>query len=178
LEDDTMRRTVWLLWAWLAGCSSSTPALREDDTSSKVLAELESLPIGLEVVHTPGSVGSPKGPNQEDWPYRWRFRTELRAIDRPITITRFGILAWDGSKWFLPPDQRQYNAGILDQATFTEWYRCTDATIQPGQPAVDPENWAGSYARAPFRQKWFFIGEDTQGQRLKGEGVVDLITGD
>lgn len=123
-------------------------------------------------------MGSPVGPASKGWPYRWIFRTEVRAIDRPLTIARFGICAWDGKQWILPPDNRRYNAGVLDGETFIEWYACPGARIEPGKPAIDPQNWAGSYTRTSFRQKWFFIGEDDRGKRYKGEGIVELIASD
>jgi hypothetical protein len=118
-----MRRrfTTWLttLMSGLVGCSgctssSTTPPI----SSSAVLAELESLPVGLEVIHSPGRVRSPVGPDPNGWPYRWIFRTEVRAIDRPLTITHFGICAWEGGQWILPSDNRRYNAGVLDQIKF------------------------------------------------------------
>jgi len=174
---ETMKRFILALLAWIAGCSGgNNPSQRQGDSEPGVLSELESLPVGLEVVRSPARVGSPEGPNQEDWPYRWHFRTEVRAINRPLTITKFGILAWDGAKWILPPDQRHYNTGIGKQKDFVEWYHCPGGIVRPGRPAVDPENWAGANARKPFRQKWFFIGVDAQGKRYKGEGVVELLT--
>jgi hypothetical protein len=173
-----MKRVLLMLFASVAGCSDGRDPPRGGQPRSEVLTELDSLPVGLEIIHEPAQVGKPEGPNSDDWPYRWRFRTEVRAIDRPLTITHFGIIAWDGSQWVLPPDQRHYNSGVLEKGTFAEWYHCPDATVRPGGPAVDPENWAGAYARAPFRQKWFFIGEDSQGQRFKGEGIVTFVTED
>jgi len=154
------------LLAMLVGCS-------REDTS--VLAELEAIPKGLEVVHSPDVVENPVGPNPSpDWKYRWIFRTEVRAIDKPLTITKFGILAWDGSRWILPPDQTSYNTGVLDAKTFIEWYQCPNAIVSPGRPAIDPQNWAGSHSRQSFKQKWFFIGVDANGKSYKGEGVVEL----
>jgi hypothetical protein len=132
----------------------------------------------MEVIHSPSKVRSPVGPNAEGWPYRWPFRTEVRAIDRPLTIVKFGICAWDGTRWVLPPNTRRYNAGILSQSQFKDWYSCPGARIEPGKSAIDPENWAGSHTRTSFRQKWFFIAVDGQGKRYKGEGVVELLEDD
>jgi hypothetical protein len=167
-----MRRWFTALMAGMVGCSGVT---RSSPPGSALLAELESLPVGLEVIHSPGQVRSPVGPAPEGWPYQWHFRTEVRAIDRPLTIVQFGICAWDGRQWILPLDNRRYNAGVMDQKAFKEWYSCPGARIEPGKPAVDPENWAGSRTRASFRQKWFFVGKDDQGKRYKGEAVVELL---
>ncbi|WP_425398083.1 hypothetical protein [Aeoliella sp.] len=139
-----------------------------------MLEELETLPIGLQVTHTPTQVGGPTGPNHDPtaWKYKWVFKTEVAALDRPITIEQFGILAWDGKCWILPPNQRRYNCGILDQGTFAEWYSCPDGEIAPGTAAVDPQNWAGSDELADFQQKWFFVGVDSSGKKYKGEAIV------
>jgi hypothetical protein len=163
----------------LNGCSRVTDASKSKlSADSAVLAELESLPVGLEVIHSPTRVRSPVGPDSKGWPYRWNFRTEVRAIDRPLTIVKFGIIAWDGTRWVLPLNNCRYNAGIGDQTKFKEWYTCPSARIEPGKPAIDPENWAGSSTRTSFRQKWFFIADDDHGKRYKGEAVVELLEGD
>lgn len=136
----------------------------------------ESLPIGLEVVHTPAEVDDVKGPNPDpnDWKYRWTFRTEVRATNKPLRITRFGILAWDGTRWVLDAAQSQYNSGVLGPTEFIEWYACPDASVKPGRPCVDSQNWAGSRTLSEFKQKWFYVGVDADGTSHKGEGVVTL----
>ena len=154
----------------LTGCSTSTSR-----DGSAVLADLESLPVGMEVIHSPSKVRSPVGPDAEGWTYQWFFKTEVRAIDRPLKIVKFGICAWDGAKWILPSDNQRYNAGIGGQTEFKEWYSCPSARIEPGKPAIDAENWAGSHTRTPFRQKWFFVAADDNGKRFKGEAVVELL---
>jgi hypothetical protein len=182
-DGQKMRRwfTIGLttLISGVVGCLGTTSTSTSTSRSgSAVLAELESLPVGLEVIHSPNPVSSPVGPDPKGWPYRWIFRTEVRAIDRPLTIIQFGICAWDGEQWILPSNTGRYNAGLLDQRTFMQWYACPSARIEPGKPAVDPENWAGSHARHSFRQRWFFVGRDDQGKRYKGEAVVELLDSD
>jgi hypothetical protein len=156
-----MRRWFTILVASMVGCSGVTGSSTSSSRAgSALLAELETLPVGLEVVHSPESVRSPVGPDPNGWPYRWLFQTEVRAISRLLTIVQFGICAWDGKEWILPATNRRYNAGILDKKAFMEWYACPSGRIEPGKPAIDRQNWAGSYTRTSFRQKWFFIGED------------------
>jgi hypothetical protein len=176
-----MRRyfSTWFptLLSGVVGCTWVT-STSWPKSGSAVLAELQSLPLGLEVIHTPSVVPSPVGPQPKGWPYRWTFRTEVRAIDRPLTIVQFGICAWDGRQWILPSDNRRYNAGVLDKRKFMDWYACPSARIEPGKPAVDPQNWAGNNTRTSFRQRWFFVGQDDQGKRYKGEAVVELLDSD
>jgi hypothetical protein len=173
-----MRRWFTTLLAGALVCSAATGCSTSSSRpGSALLAELESLPVGLKVIHSPDRVGSPIGPNTNGWPYRWRFRSEVHAIDRPLTIVQFGSCVWDGKQWNLPADTRRSDAGVLDGKLFKEWYACPSGRIEPGKPAIDPENWAGSYTRTSFRQKWFFIGADDQGKRYKGEAVVELLAG-
>jgi hypothetical protein len=132
----------------------------------------------MEVIHSPSKVRSPVGPNSKGWAYQWHFRTEVRAIDRSLTVEKFGICAWDGAKWILPSNTRRYNAGILGQTEFKAWYSCPSARIEPGKSAIDAENWAGSHTRGSFRQKWFYIAANKDGKRFKGEAVVELLDDD
>jgi hypothetical protein len=167
-----MRYVVVALLICFAGCGSRSPTA--PPARSGFLAEIDALPVGLEVIHTPARV-SKRVDAGGGWPYRWTFQTEVRAVERPLTITRFAIVAWDGEAWVLPSDQRRYNCGLLDQKTFSEWYNCPDARIEPGKPAIDAGNWAGSRALAPFKQKWVFIGVAADGKEYKGEGVVEFV---
>jgi hypothetical protein len=100
-----MRRLFLLLMGCLAGCNdepagggAASSGGSGPTTRPALLAELESLPIGLHVTHAPAEVRDPSGPNTDarDWKYRWIFKTEVSAIAQPLTVTQFGILAWDG----------------------------------------------------------------------------------
>ena len=97
-------------------------------------------------------------------------------ISKDITITQFGIIAWDGKNWVLPSNQIEYNSGVLDQQTFIEWYGIPGAKITTASPATDPQNWAGSKSKEPFKQKWFYIGIDSDGKEWKGEAVINFVS--
>ncbi len=172
-----MGRMCVLSCVLLCGCSTEerparAPASSRNTTSA---GDWESLPVGIEVVHTPNPVRDPEEPSKGGWPFRWTFRTEVRAIDRPLTVKWLLILGWDGNRWVLDRRQKKFNSGEGDERVFAEWYECPGARIAPGSPAVDPSNWAGSYSREPFKQKWVMIGEDATGKRFKGEGIVELL---
>ena len=165
-----MRMSLLSCSLLLCGCSYGAR-----NTPSQ--GDWESLPVGIEVVHTPNPVRMPEGPFEDYWPFKWDFRTEVRAIDRPLTIKWFLILGWDGKQWILDRQQEKFNSGEGDGQKFAEWYSCPGGRIAPGKPAVDASNWAGSYSRKPFKQKWVVIGEDKAGKRFKGEGVIELLIG-
>lgn len=160
-------------WLPLILCLASCTGSKEFDGAA-VLRDLAELPVGIVVTHTPNIVEAPLEEPGMKWKFRWPFKTEVSAIDRPLTIRQFGIAAWNGKRWILPSNQEKYNCGVSDQASFIKWYNCPNARIEPGRPAADPENWAGNQVRQPFKQKWFFIGVDSDGQRFKGEAIVEL----
>jgi hypothetical protein len=161
----------------LCGCSYGDQSGRPPGSarSTAPASDWESLPVGIEVIHTPNPVRTPEEPVGEFWPFKWRFRTEVRAIDRPLTVRRFLILGWDGKRFVLDRQQKKFNSGESDGQVFAEWHSCPGGRIAPGNPAVDGSNWAGSYSRKPFKQKWVMIGEDASGKQFKGEAIVELL---
>ena len=137
--------------------------------------EIDAEPAGLVVTHTPNVVAGPTDVDVAGWPYVWEFKTEVSSNKGATRIIEFGMYAWDGGQWIIDESQRQYNSGRLDSKEFAEWYGIADSTIRPKQPAVDPTNWAGSRHKKPFKQKWYYIGETEQGERVTGEAVVSFI---
>ena len=168
---------LMLVAVLLCGCNSqpSSPNKQTPVVKPSAGADWETLPTGFEIVHTPNPVAKPIGPIQGRWPYKWTFRTEIRAKDQPLKVTQFMILAWDGQNWILDKKQQNYNSGEGDTKLFAKWYGCAEGKIGPGKPAVDEKNWAGNSTKSPFKQKWVVIGEDAMGQKYKGDGVVELI---
>jgi len=138
----------------------------------KLIASLDKLPVGIKITHEPAKVTKVKGPLKGDWEYKWEFRTDIEAIDQPLTVTSFGILAWDGKKWTIDP--ANHNSGLMPATVFAEWYSCPGGKLEPGKPATDKANWAGSHQKAAFKQKWFVVAKDAKGKRYKGEQVVEL----
>ena len=67
-KEQDMRLTLAVLMAGLAGLVGCSGAAQ---SNSALLAELETLPVGLEVIHSPSQVRSPVGSGGTGWPYRW-----------------------------------------------------------------------------------------------------------
>jgi hypothetical protein len=162
--------TITAIAALLCGCTG-----QKKREGAAILDELEKLPTGLKVVHSPSEVRGPNEGLNTGWRFSWSFRTEVHAIEKRIKIVQFGIAAWDGFQWVLPLSQNEYNNGVLDAKTFEQWYGKDAGIIVPGDPAIDPQNWAGSHLLKDFKQKWFFIGVDETGKKWKGEGIVALV---
>src|SRR5687768_6838490 len=70
-----MRRLLVLLLGYLVGCKEApsagggTPPGGRAPATPALLSELETLPVGLRVTHTPPEVRGPRGPNPDarDW---------------------------------------------------------------------------------------------------------------
>jgi hypothetical protein len=140
----------------------------------RILTELETLPVGIEVELSPAQVHARSGGNS-DWRYYWRYQTVLQAIDVSLTVVQFGYCEWFRDRWVLPRDESGFERGPLTARHFAEWFRCPGAHLKPGRKVIDDQHWLGSNDLRSVRHKWYFIGIDCNGNRYKGEGTVELI---
>ncbi len=67
----------------------------------------------------------------------------------------------------------------LTGADFTEWYYdgapVVDGWIQPGEVAIDADNWTGWGWHIPPRGKWTYTAEDAEGNEHHAETEIKLI---
>lgn len=103
--------------------------------------------------------------------YSWVYRTSVRAVGEPVTITEFGAFAWQEGRWVLA----NYTGAPFTAADFADWYSCPEAKVLPGQAYADPDNWSGGSSLARDKSLWYFIGVTSSGKRVKGEAVVDHL---
>ncbi len=159
---------AFLIVVFCCGCnskSSETKSLQPFD-----LSDLGTLPIGLEVVHTPDSVLAQKG-GGSGYDYTWTFQTTVRSTGAPVTIQEFGALMDDNGRWVLG----NFTKKFFTQNDFAEWYSCPGGLVTEGNEFSDPSNWGGADCLRPGKTKWFFVGIDDNGNRVKGEAVVEQI---
>jgi hypothetical protein len=145
-----------------------------------ILKQLESLPVGIKVVHVPPKVKARKNPGTlehvaKNWSYYWGYETRVSTMEKPVTIIAFGSCEWVDGKWAIPSNPEEYDVILGTGQQFNEWYLCTQAKLEPGQEYVDNRNWSGSKTLRSFKQKWFYIGVDKDGKRVKGEAEVELL---
>jgi hypothetical protein len=55
---------------------------------------------------------------------------------------------------------------------FGEWYSCPLAIVPRGGRCWDPKNWSGRDELREGLTRWYFIGVDERGRRVKGEAVI------
>lgn len=144
----------------VAGCQTTSPSL----------SEIDNLPDGLRVIHTPNPVRAHSG-GRSGYHYTWQYMTTVEAIDRPITIEQFGSFDFHGGAWQFS----NFTGKPFTRADFAEWYSCPDAALEPSKICSDPQNWSGRDRLSSGRMLWYFIGRDSAGNRVKGQSVIELV---
>lgn len=152
------------------------------DRGEQLLKELDKLPVGIKVVHTPAKLKASRNDGtkaniDQKWTYEWSYKTTVSAMDKdtPLTIVGFGSCEWVDEKWAIPANRDEYDVIEGGTGEFAEWYTCPMGKLEPGKEYTDPQNWSGSKKLRAFKQKWFYVGEDKDGKRYKGEAEVELL---
>jgi hypothetical protein len=163
-----------LLVSILGVCGLAGLALAESDVARPSaadlkLSELASLPEGLVVVHNPDAVMETlSGPGGSQWTHS----TTVSSTVGPVTIVEFGCLYEDRGRW-------HYGTGKEVPFTadeFAKWYGCPGAELRPGESYTDVLNRTLRIGTREQVTKWYFIGLDSKGNRVKGEAGVTLLT--
>lgn len=177
-----MRQGAWglviiLLTSLSASCSESRTPHRDPPAEDELvmdpkLGELASLPEGIEVVHSPNPVHAVAEQQPGHRPtYRRVYRTTVRSKSRAVTVQEFGSFAWLNGRWVFA----NFTGQVFSGRDFAEWYSCPDGKLLPGREAIDPSNWSGGIEQLQAgKMRWYFIGVDEEGRRVKGEAIVDL----
>ncbi len=132
--------------------------------------DFANLPIGIEVAHEPSRVyARKKGPSGNK--FTWVYRTTVSCSYSPVAIIEFGAFGLHDGKWVLS------NVGgrAFTQQQFADWYGCPNGVLMPGKSYCDPSNWSGSSSLKRSVSKWYFLGVDNRGERVKGEAVCEHL---
>jgi hypothetical protein len=161
---------IVLFSACILGCMGK-PDLGIELTTNppkRLDSSLDKLPQGIHVLHSPNPVAPKFGimNTQGQEGYRWLYTTTVTAINTPIQIVEWGILYWEDNQWHAL-DER------LDSKEFAHYFDCPEAKITPHHEySCDFGSFIGNLAEYD-KLKWYFIGIDEDGQRVKGEGIVE-----
>jgi hypothetical protein len=139
-------------------------AAADDDDQPKfpTVEEIEKLPTGLKATRT--AKGDLRGK------YKWYYKTTVTAVDDDVTIEEFGVFWFVDGKWVngMSITGKPYGA-----AEFAEWYTCENAKIPKGKSFADPTNWSSGNELFAHESRWYYIGIDSKGRRVKGEAIVE-----
>ncbi len=169
-----------LLISILIFCNSTGPAQAEQKTEALFeanlkLNELASLPEGLTVTHTPDPVlyilhtPSLSG-------VQWKHSTTVSSTstEGTVTILEFGYFVERNGQWEFP-----YGVEVpytYTSENFAKRYDCPNSELQPDKSYTDAWNQSVIDCVPEQMVKWYFIGLDAKGNRVKGEASVKLLT--
>ncbi len=124
------------------------------------------------MTHAPNPVAAQRG-GPSGSRYTWLYKTTVESLGGPIVIEEFGAFSLQDGQWRFST----YTGRPFTPADFAQWYGCPDAVVRPGNSCSDPQNWTGYQRLVPDSEKglWCFIGRDSNGRRVKGEAIVELL---
>jgi hypothetical protein len=156
-----------------AGLALADQEIAESTDASEKLRELESMPVGIAVSHTPSPVRYTLNPSNVSG-VEWQFSTTVSAMVGPVTIVEFGYFVERNEQWTF-----NYEKGLpqsFSYSDFTSEFDCPNALMVPGKSYTNPENRSAIDCVPEQHVKWYFIGIDADGNRVKGEAGLKLIT--
>lgn len=159
-----MKNFVSAVLAFLVGCSSDARS------ETPTVDEIRKLPKGIDVTHNPNPVAAVKG-GRSGRAFTWEYQTSVVAIEKEVTIVEFGSFFESDGKWVFA----NYTGKPFTGKDFAEWYSCPEARVRPGSPAKDPKNWGGGDQLRTAKALWYFIGRDADGNRYRGEAIVEQL---
>lgn len=145
----------------LAGCH---------DEPVVTVPDLDSIPTGLTVTYSPPMVEA-KQAGRSGFRYTWTYSTSVAATGAPVTIEEFGALCWVNGEWVF----RDENHKTFSAKQFIDQYTCPKAKVLSGKTYTCEDNWSGADQLRPYRCKWYFIGTDERGRRVKGEAIIEEL---
>jgi hypothetical protein len=132
--------------------------------------DLDSIPTGLNVTYSPPLVEAQQG-GRSGYRYTWSYSTSVSATGAPVTIEEFGALGWVNGEWVFRDQERK----TFSPKMFAEQYDCSKAKVLSGKTYTCKDNWSGADKLRPYRCKWYFIGTDERGRRVKGEAIIEEL---
>lgn len=164
------RIVSWLIILMVSVICLVSLAAAADDPKPTTIEELDKLPVGLKVVHDPNPARATEtGGSERRRKYTWWFKTTITPTDSDVKIIEFGTYAWHGGKWVFT----NFSGKAFSPKDFAEWYSCPDAAVKKGKAYTDPTNWASAQELAAGKARWYYVGVDAKGRRVKGEAVIE-----
>jgi len=156
-----------------AGFALADQDIADSNDASVKLRELESMPVGIVVSHTPSPVRYTLNPSNVSG-VEWQFSTTVSAVGGAVTIVEFGYFVERNEQWtFNYEDELPLSFSSSD---FASVFGCPKALMVPGKSYTNPENQSAIDCVPEQLVNWYFIGIDADGNRVKGEAGVKLIT--
>lgn len=151
---------------------NGSPIRAADEPKYITPEELDKLPEGIKVVHeSKAALATLTGKSERRAKYTWWYKTSVSAIDGDVTIVEFGALVWKDGKWV---GGGTFTGKPYATEEFAEWYKCPKAVLKKGESFSDPTNWSSDPELRAGNMRWYFVGIDAKGKRVKGEAEIEL----
>ena len=135
--------------------------------------DLDEMPIGLIVVHTPEKVKAQLD-GLSKLKFTWTYKTSVTSKSDSVMIA-FGAFSWKGNDWVL----KNYTNAPFTAKDFSDWYSdvniCSDGKLAAGRTYTDNENWNGANLLKSEKTRWIFIARTSDGLYVKGEAIVESL---
>ena len=141
-----------------------------DNLTTNKLDELAKLPSGLKVFHTPEKVLAIHD-GRSGRAFTWLYKTSVVSTNGAVVVKEFGSFVWHNDKWVFS----NYTGKPFTSDDFADWYSCPKATLTEGNVFSDGSNWTGGDKLSEGKMLWYFIGVTTDGRRVKGQAVVEIL---
>lgn len=149
-----------------------SPAPGAGDPQFLTPEQLDKLPEGIKVVHEPATaLATLTGKSERRAKYTWWHKTTVSSLGGDVTVVEFGAFMWQDGKWV---GGGSFTGKPYTAAEFAEWYQCPKAVLKKGEAYTDPTNWSTDAELRAGKVRWYFVGTDAKGKRVKGEAVIEL----
>jgi hypothetical protein len=153
-------------------CSTDLIASAAEEPKAITPDDLDKLPEGIKVTHEPkAALATLTGKSKFRLKYTWWYKTTVASTGDDVTIVEFGGFYWVEGKWV---GGGSITGKPYTGKEFADWYKCPNAVLKKGKDCSDPTNWSTAPELVGGRCRWYFIGLDKNGRRVKGEAVIEL----
>ncbi len=104
---------------------------------------------------------------------QWKHSTTVSSIVGPVKIIEFGYFVERNGRWEVP-----YGVEVpyaYTSSDFAKKYDCPGSELRPGESYSDVSNRSVIDCVPEQLVRWYFIGLDAKGNRVKGEADVKLL---
>lgn len=134
-----------------------------------LLVDISNLPDGLTVTHTPDTVEPTLlGPGGHEWLHRTTVTSEVG----PVTIVEYGYVVEKDGYWYRAVGEEGFSS-----QDFAKRFGCPEARIEAGATYTNEYTRSIKDNMPEQTARWYFIGVDAEGNKVKGEATVKLTGG-
>lgn len=144
---------------------------RPSSNTPLTIENIETMPKGFDVVHSPRDVGAIETGNPES-PYRWEHEEAVTPLVDNLTIQEFGyIVVVNGERRLISFawDRKPY-----DRSDFAIFFGCEERPLKKGKRYIRTD-WTENESLEKSEMTSYFVGEDEAGKLYSGYSKVTKL---